>query len=69
MWLVLLKVALVAFIAIGGPVIVVTYIGRSRTVRRRHEPNPNLGSLGQMGVIPPTPLPDWADWTDADERL
>ncbi len=56
MWI--LKAALLAFIAIGAAVIVVTYIRRSRNVRFRQEPDPYLGTLGQMGVVPPTPLPE-----------
>lgn len=67
MWLVLvLKVALVVFLVVGTAAIVVTYIRRSRTARFRQEPNPTLGSLSQMGVVPPTPLPEWVHWTDSD---
>ena len=68
MGLVILKVTLVVFLAGGVAAIVVTYIRRSRTVRFRQEPDRYLGTLGQMGVVPPTPLSDWACWTDAEQE-
>lgn len=68
MWLLILKVALLVIIAGGVVAIVATYVRRSRAVRFRQEPDPTLGPLGQMGVVAPTPLPEWAHWTDTDEQ-
>lgn len=61
MWLTIFKFALVAFIAAGVAAIVITYIRRRPMVRIREEPD---GSLQTRWVIPPTPLPEWAYWTD-----
>jgi hypothetical protein len=67
MWLVVLKVAMIAFTSVGVAAIVVTNIRHSRTARFRQEPDPSLGPLGQMGAVPPTPLPEWACWPETDE--
>lgn len=64
MWLTVFKCSLVAFIAIGIAVLVITYIRRSPKVKFREEPD---GSLQTRWVIPPTPLPEWAYWTDGDD--
>ncbi len=67
MWLQIFKFVLLAFIAIGVTVIVITYIRKSRTVRFRPRSDPNLGSLSTVGV-PPTPLPEWVHWTDDNDE-
>lgn len=66
MYLIIFKWALVAFICIGISVIVIAYIRRVKKVRLRTGPNPDLGYLSNIGV-PPTPLPEWAYWSDNDE--
>ncbi|MBP2450954.1 hypothetical protein JOF57_000839 [Mycolicibacterium lutetiense] len=65
MWLTVLKSALVAFIVIGIAVLAITYVRRSPKVKIRQEPD---GSLQTRWVIPPTPLPEWAYWTDDDDE-
>lgn len=67
MYLTIFKWALLAFICIGILVIVITYIWRVKKVRLRSEPNSDLGYLSNIGV-PPTPLPEWAYWSDNDEK-
>lgn len=67
MYLTIFKWALLAFICAGISIILITYIRRVKKVRLRHEPNPDLGYLSNIGV-PPTPLPEWAYWSDNDEK-
>ncbi len=66
MYLTIFKWALLAFICVGISIILITYIRRVKKVRLRREPNPDLGYLSNVGV-PPTPLPEWAYWSDNDE--
>jgi hypothetical protein len=63
----ILQVALLGFIACGVVAIVTVYVVRSRKVSYRQEIDPYLGSLSQMGVVPPTPLPEWAYWTESEQ--
>ncbi|WBP92862.1 hypothetical protein O6072_23935 [Mycolicibacterium neoaurum] len=66
MLLTVLKVSLVVFIGVAVIVFIATYVRKSRITNFRTEADPNLGSLSQMGVVPPTPLPEWAYWEDAE---
>ena len=67
MLLLILKVALLAFIACGAVAIVTVYMIRGRKMHYRQEVDPYLGSLSQMGAVPPTPLPEWAYWTESEQ--
>ena len=67
MLLLILKVALLVFVACGVVAIVSVYVIRGRKMHYRQEVNPYLGSLSQMGVVPPTPLPEWAYWTESEQ--
>lgn len=62
--LLILQVALLVFIAGGVIAIAAVYVVRRRKVSYRHKIDPTLGTLGQMGVVPPTPLPEWAHLDD-----
>ena len=53
----ILQVALLVFIAGGVIAIAAVYMVRRRKVSYRHTIDPTLGTLGQMVVVPPTPLP------------
>lgn len=64
MLLTVLKVSLVVFIGVAVIVFIAVYVRKSKTTNFRTEADPNLGSLSQMGVVPPTPLPEWAYWED-----
>jgi hypothetical protein len=44
--------------------VVTVYLVRRRKVSYRHKIDPALGTLGQMGMVPPTPLPEWASWEE-----
>ncbi|QVI28058.1 hypothetical protein MN2019_01275 [Mycolicibacterium neoaurum] len=66
MLLTVLKVSLVVFIGVAVLVFIATYVRKSKTTSFRTEADPNLGSLSQMGVVPPTPLPEWAYWEDGE---
>ena len=70
MLLSILQVALLVFIAGGLLTVATVYVVRRRKVNYRHKIDPTLGTLGQMGMVPPTPLPEWAHWEsdDPDER-
>jgi hypothetical protein len=67
MWLMLLKVLLIAWLVIGLTVIVVGSVRRSRANRgdpnwtRRTQPGYEASIHGSM---PATPLPEWVDWDD-----
>lgn len=63
--LLIFQAALVAFIAGGVLAIATVYVIRRRTVSYRHKIDPTLGSLGQMGMVPPTPLPEWVHWEES----
>ncbi|MGZ5390356.1 MAG: hypothetical protein ACXWD3_00480 [Mycobacterium sp.] len=63
----ILQAALLTFISFGVVAIVAVYVVRSRKVNYRQETDPYLGSLSQMGVVPPTPLPEWAYWTGSEQ--
>jgi hypothetical protein len=69
MWLTLLKVFLVAFLAAGVTVVVVVGVRRSRA--NRGDPSWSRRAGGQPGYeasirgnMPATPLPEWVDWDD-----
>lgn len=66
--LLILQVTLLVFIAGGVIAIATVYVVRRRKVSYRHKIDPTLGTLGQMGVVPPTPLPEWAHWDDDSEE-
>ena len=70
MLLVILQVALLVFIAGGLLAVATVYVVRRRKVNYRHKIDPTLGTWGQLGVVAPTPLPEWAHWEseDPDER-
>jgi hypothetical protein len=63
--LLILQVALLVFIAVGVLTIATVYMVRRRKVSYRHKIDPTLGTLGQMGVVAPTPLPEWAHWEES----
>ena len=67
MLLLILKVALLVFVACGAVAIVSVYVIRGRKMHYRQEVDPYLGSLSQVGVVPPTPLPEWAYWTESEQ--
>lgn len=67
MLMLILQAALLTFILSGVVAIVTVYVVRSRKVSYRQEMDPFLGSLSQMGAVPPTPLPEWAYWTESDQ--
>lgn len=69
MLLLILQVALIVFIAGSVLAVATVYVVRRRKVSYRHKIDPTIGPLGQMGVVAPTPLPEWASWDeDPDER-
>lgn len=65
MLLLILQVALLVFIAAGVLAIATVYVVRRRKVSYRDKIDPTLGTLGEMGIVPPTPLPEWAYWDDS----
>ena len=67
MLLLILQIALLVFIAGGVLAIVTVYVVRRRKVNYRHKIDPTLGTLGQMGVVAPTPLPEWAHWDESQQ--
>ncbi|OBH86585.1 hypothetical protein A5681_15295 [Mycobacterium scrofulaceum] len=70
--LLVLKVALVAFIVGGTAVLTVRAVRRSRANRadpRRKGPRTQPGyEASAHGAMPSTPLPEWAHWDDEDEK-
>ena len=68
MLLLILKVALLVFVACGVVAIVSVYVIRGRKMHYRQEVDPYLGSLSQMGVVPPTPLPEWRTGLNRNSR-
>ena len=64
MILLILQVALLVFLAGSVLAVAIVYVVRRRKVSYRHRIDPTLGPLGQMGVVPRTPLPEWASWDD-----
>ena len=66
-WILIGKTALVAFLVVASGVLVITYLRKSR---RSPTWRPPIDS-GYMNTIrpgvPPTPLPEWVNWTDYDE--
>jgi hypothetical protein len=73
MWLTLLKVGLIAWLATAVVVVVVVGIRRSR--RNRHDARWSRGSGTRPGFVaslrgnmPATPLPDWAEWDSDEDR-
>ncbi|BBZ76896.1 hypothetical protein MANY_22330 [Mycolicibacterium anyangense] len=70
MWLVVLKVALVAFLAIGVGILIFAYARRAREIKsQRIGPDPDMGPSTTWGIVPPTPLPEWAYWDEAPSDL
>jgi hypothetical protein len=63
----ILQAVLLTFILSGVVAIVTVYVVRSRKMSYRQEIDPYLGSLSQMGAVPPTPLPEWAYWTESEQ--
>ncbi|OBB68466.1 MULTISPECIES: hypothetical protein [unclassified Mycobacterium] len=70
--LLVLKVALIAFIVVGTGVLIARAIRRSRTNRldprwkgRSAQPGYEASAHGAM---PNTPLPEWAYWDDEDDE-
>ncbi|BBZ19850.1 hypothetical protein MGAD_41850 [Mycolicibacterium gadium] len=63
--LLILQVAVLVFIAAGVLAIATVYVVRRRKVSYRHKIDPTLGTLGEMGMVPPTPLPEWAHWDES----
>jgi hypothetical protein len=73
MWLTLLKVSLIVWLAVAVAAMVVVGIRRSR--RNRSEPNWSRGAgalpgyaASIRGTMPATPLPEWVDW-DEDQPV
>lgn len=67
MLLLILQVALLVFIASGAVAIVTVYLIRSRKVSYRQEEDPYLGPMSWIGRVPPTPLPEWAYWSESEQ--
>lgn len=68
---IILKVAVIAFIVTGIVVLIVRGVRTSRANRS----DPNWKGRGQPGheasihgAMPNTPLPDWAHWDDQDDE-
>ncbi|WP_055404561.1 MULTISPECIES: hypothetical protein [unclassified Mycobacterium] len=67
-----LKVVLIALIVGGTVALVVRAVRRSRTNRsdprwKPHGPQPGYEASAR-GVMPNTPLPEWADWDEEGEE-
>jgi hypothetical protein len=60
---VVVKIALVAFLVIAAGIVVVTFIRKSRA---KGFPAPESSShfWQAEGSMPPTPKPEWVNWTD-----
>jgi hypothetical protein len=66
MLLLILQVALLVFLGCGVITIVTVFVIRGRRMDYRQEPDPYVGSLGPITAVPPTPLPEWAHWTESE---
>lgn len=68
MLLLVLKVALLAFIIVGTVALITRGVRRSRANRLDPRWNPRSGQPGYeasvSGAMPNTPLPEWAYWDD-----
>ena len=68
MWILIAKVALIAFLVIGVVTFIVAYRrGLKRSKGQRYLPDPNLPPSAARGGFAPTPLPEWADWDEAQD--
>lgn len=70
--LIVLKVAVIAFIVGGVVALIARGVWRTRA-NRLHPPwNAHIGQPGYeasaFGAMPNTPLPEWVDWDDDDPR-
>jgi len=64
-WIVLGKLALIAFLVAGCAILVITYIRKARRGGLRRVEASQYGYLAAIrGSMPPMPLPEWADWDD-----
>lgn len=64
---VIVKIALVAFLVIGVGILVITYARRVREIKsQRIGPDLDMGPSTTWGIVPPTPLPEWAYWDEAN---
>jgi hypothetical protein len=65
-WLMLGKIALIAFLVLGCSVLVITYMRKSRGVPPRST-NPYASPYLDLmhGGVPPTPLPQWVESAEA----
>lgn len=68
--LILLKIALIAFVVSGVIALVTRGVRRSRANRLDPRWNEHIGQPGYeasaFGAMPTTPLPDWAYWNDPE---
>lgn len=69
MWLIVLKVSLIVWLAVAVAVMVIVGVRRSR--RNRSDPNWSRGAgalpgyaASIRGAMPATPLPEWVDWDE-----
>jgi Immunity protein 63 len=69
MWLTVLKVSLIGWLAVAVAVMVIVGVRRSR--RNRSDPNWSRGAgalpgyaASIRGAMPATPLPEWVDWDE-----
>jgi hypothetical protein len=69
MWLTLLKVSLIVWLAVAVAAMVIVGLRRSR--RNRSDPNWSRGpgalpgyAASIRGTMPATPLPEWVDWDE-----
>lgn len=65
--LLILKIALIAFIVCGTAAIATVYVVRRRKTHYRDRPDVSLQRPYMRGV-PPTPLPEWVHWDELDSE-
>lgn len=70
MTVIILKVALIAFIVGGTAALIIRGVRRSRANRLDPRWNAHRSPPGYeasvMGVMPNTPLPEWVNWDDEE---
>lgn len=68
-WLLLGKVALLAFLVLGCSVLVITYLRKSRGGFPPRSADPYASPYLDLmhGGVPPTPLPEWVESAEADD--
>lgn len=64
LWILIGKVALVAFIVLGCAVLVIAYVRKRRSVRPVRDPSLSGYADVVYGGVPPIPQPEWAEWAE-----